>query len=185
MGKAFGRLLFIMVNISDPKRFKAEYEQHFSGLMYYAMRYVEREDVACDLLQDFFVRLWEKGGSFDNEQVFVVYLYRSVRNRCLTWLRDNERRAGRLAQMEQPESEESFLNGIIESEIYSLINDVFAELPEAAKKVYIRSLEGKSHKEIAEELKIAVNTIKKHKNNANRYLRERLKKLFSIIALLG
>lgn len=174
-----------MVNISDPKRFKSEYEQHFSGLMYYAMRYVEREDVACDLLQDFFVRLWEMGGEFENEQVFIVYLYRSVRNRCLTWLRDNQRRAGRLAGLEQPETEESFLNGIIEAEIYSLINNVFAELPEASKRVYIRSLEGKSHKEIAEELNIAVNTIKRHKNNANHYLRERLKKLFMLIAMLG
>ena len=174
-----------MVDLSDPKRFRKEYEQHFSGLLYFAMQYVTREDVASDLLQDFFVKLWEQGQSFDNEQVFLVYIYRSVRNRCLTFLRDDKRKAARMARMEPADTDESFLNQIIEAEVYSLINDVFAELPESSKRVYIRSLEGKSHKEIAEELKIAVNTIKKHKNNANNYLRERLKKLFMLIALLG
>lgn len=172
-----------MIDLSDIKCFKSEYEQHFSALKYFAMRYVESEDVACDLLQDFFVRLWEKGETFETEQGFVVYLYRSVKNKCLTWLRDNRRKVKRLAMMEVQESEESFLNQIIESEIYALINDVFAELPESSKRVYLKSLEGKSHKEIAEELKIAVNTIKRHKNNANKYLRERLGKIFTLIVL--
>lgn len=49
----------------------------------------------------------------------------------------------------------------------------------------MKSLEGKSHKEIAEELNIAVNTIKKHKNNANHYLRSRLEKLICLMTYLG
>ena len=51
-------------------------------------------------------------------------------------------------------------------------------------KKYI-SLEGKSHKEIAEELHIAITTIKKHKTNANNYLRERLKGLLCFMMYLG
>ncbi len=174
-----------MIDLSDPKCFKAEYERHFSGLRYYAVNYIGREDVASDLLQDFFMRLWEKGERFENENVLVVYMYRSVRNRCLTWMRDNRRHLDRLAGMEHPETEESFLNGIIEAEIYSLINDVFAELPVSSKRVYLKSLEGKSHKEIAEELKIAINTIKRHKNNANKYLRKRLSDIFTLLSLVN
>lgn len=174
-----------MIDLSDQKCFKAEYEQHFAALKYFAMRYVEREETACDILQDFFVKLWEKGEAFESEKAFVVYLYRSVKNNCLTWLRDSRRREARLAKMEAGDPDNSFLNEIIEAEIYSLVNDVFSELPESSRRVYIRSLEGKSHQEIADELQIAVNTIKKHKTNANRYLRERLKKLFMLIALLS
>jgi RNA polymerase sigma-70 factor (ECF subfamily) len=174
-----------VIDLSDPKCFKAEYERHFSGLRYYAVKCTGREDVASDLLQDFFMRLWERGERFGSEYALGVYMYRSVRNRCLTWLRDNRRHHDRLAAMERPETEESFLNGIIESEIYALINDVFAELPASSKRVYLKSLEGKSHKEIAEELKIAVNTIKRHKNNANKYLRKRLGDIFSLLSLIG
>lgn len=174
-----------MIDLSDAKCFKSEYEQHFSALRYFAMRYVESEETACDLIQDLFVRLWEKGETFNNEQAFIVYIYRSVKNKCLTWLRDNERNARRMAMFKAQETEESFLIQIIESEVYALINDVFEKLPAASKKVYLKSLEGKSHRQIAEELKIAINTIKKHKNNANRYLRERLGKIFTLILLAG
>ena len=62
---------------------------------------------------------------------------------------------------------------------------VFEELPDACRKVYLRSLEGKSHQEISEELNIAINTIKKHKNNANHYLRVRLEKLLCFITWIG
>ena len=63
--------------------------------------------------------------------------------------------------------------------------EVFEELSPASREVYMKSLEGKSHKEIAEELNIAVNTIKKHKNNANHYLRSRLEKLICLMTYLG
>ena len=48
----------------------------------------------------------------------------------------------------------------------------------------MESLRGKSQKEIAESLNISVNTVKKHINNANHYLKKRLDKLFLLLSLL-
>ena len=107
-----------------------------------------------------------------------------VRNHCLTLLRDKQRQDRRMEGFEVEEAEESFVYQMIEAEIYALINDIFEELPEACRNVYAKSLEGKSHKEIAEELNIAVTTIKKHKTNANNYLRERLKHLLCFMMYL-
>ena len=47
-----------------------------------------------------------------------------------------------------------------------------------------KNLRGKSQKEIAESLNISVNTVKKHINNANHYLKKRLDKLFLLLSLL-
>ena len=138
-----------LICLSERKKFKEVYEEYFTALKYFAMRYVKDEEVACDLLQDVFVKLWEKGDRFENE------------------------------------TEESFVHQMIEAEIYALINDIFEELPDACRNVYMKSLEGKSHKEIAEELHIAITTIKKHKTNANNYLRERLKGLLCFMIYLG
>lgn len=66
---------------------------------------------------------------------------------------------------------------MIESELYQAINRVFDELSDSCRRVYAASLEGKSQKEIAEEFRISVNTVKKHINNANHYMKERLKRL--------
>jgi len=48
-------------------------------------------------------------------------------------------------------------------------------LPDASRRVYAACLNGKSYKEIAEEFNISINTVKKHINNANHYMRKRLK----------
>ena len=116
------------IDFSDAKRFKAEYEAYFSALKYFAFRYIEDEEVVCDLLQDLFVKLWERGEMFENEMVLKAYLYRSVRNNCLTYIRDNRRREHRLAEYEPEETEEAFVDRIIEAEVYALVNEVFEEM---------------------------------------------------------
>ena len=70
---------------------------------------------------------------------------------------------------------------IIESEVYHAINKVFDELPDSCRKVYAASLSGKSQKEISEEFSISINTVKKHINNANRYMKSRLKNFFTLL----
>ena len=159
-----------LICLSERKKFKEVYEEYFTALKYFAMRYVKDEEVACDLLR-------EKGDRFENEMQLKTYLYRVVRNHCLTYIRDTQRKEKRMEGFEVEETEESFVHQMIEAEIYALINDIFEELPDACRNVYMKSLEGKSHKEIAEELHIAITTIKKHKTNANNYLRGRLKDL--------
>lgn len=74
---------------------------------------------------------------------------------------------------------------MVESEIYAMINQAFSELSDAARRVYVESLKGKSQKEIAEELNISVNTVKKHIYNANQYLRKRLEHLFLLILIFS
>lgn len=170
---------------SDIRKFRSIYETNFSSLKYFAMRYIKDENEVCDLLQDIFLKLWERGEVFENEIVLKTYLYHAVRNNCLTYLRNHRRRERQMQDFSPEESEEAFVNRIIEAEVYALINKAFEELSPMSKKVYLMSLEGKSHKEIADQLHISVNTIKRHKNIANRYLRGRLEKLICFIAFLG
>ena len=72
------------VDLSNVKQFKKSYERYFTALKHFAMHYLEDEYVVLDLLQDFFLKLWEKRETFKNEETFKVYLYRGVRNNCLT-----------------------------------------------------------------------------------------------------
>lgn len=171
--------------LSNSRIFKEVYEEYFTALKYFAMRYVKDEEVACDLLQDVFIKLWEKGDRFEDEMQLKTYLYRVVRNHCLTFIRDTQRKEKRMEGFKVEETEESFVQQMIEAEVYALINDIFEELPDACRNVYMKSLEGKSHKEIAEELNIAITTIKKHKTNANNYLRGRLKNLMCFMMYVG
>lgn len=175
----------IQINLSEAQHFETVYKQYFAALKHFALQYISDAAVVCDLLQDLFVRIWEKGEVFENELALKAYLYRSVRNNCLTYHRNLQRKENQMAGYERQESEEAFINRIIEAEVYALINEVFEELPPATRLVYLKSLENKSHKEIARELNITINTIKKHKNNANHYLRARLEKLLAFLVYLS
>lgn len=112
------------------------------------MRYVGDEELACDLLQDVFIKLWERVDEFENELQLKTYLYRMVRNHCLTFLRDKQRQEKRMEGFEVEETEDSFVYQMIKAEIYALINEIFEELPEACRNVYAKSLKEKATKKL-------------------------------------
>ena len=58
------------------------------------------------------------------------------------------------------------------------IKDIQARLREEIKGSSL------SQKEIAEEFSISVNTVKKHINNANHYMKKRLKNFWNFIVML-
>lgn len=173
-----------MIYLNDIQTFEEQYKAHFTALKHFAMNYINNEEIVLDLLQDLFLKLYEKKLSFETEENLKAYLYRSIQNNCLTYIRNNERLQKQLKDYSVSETEETFINKIIESEVFNLINKTFEELPETCKKVYKLSLQGKSHKEIAKELNITINTIKRHKNYANHFLQKKLQKILRIIFLI-
>ena len=161
-------------SVGQEKAFRILYEKYAPALRYFAAKYVEEGEVIDDIVQDVFVCLWEKR---------VDFMYKAVKNSCLNTIR-HQGVKDRYAEVALHEEElESFWDHILETELFELLLGVFNELPPACREVYRLSLEGKKHEEIAEILQITVNTVKKHKNNANHYMRERLKHILSLLVL--
>lgn len=166
--------------------FRVLYDKYAVALRYFAAKYVSDEDVIEDVLQDAFVALWEKRTEFSVENAVKAYLYKAVRHDCLNLIRHKQvenKYAEKILQ--EGDESESFLDQILESEIFQVLLTVFDELPPACKEVYRMSLDGDSHEEIARKLNISINTVKKHKNNANHYMKERLKNVLSILLWLS
>ena len=112
------------------------------------------------------------------QKPFCTKLY----NACIDLIRHQEVAQKYVKHVISENTEEkSFLDNMLESEIFQALRTVFNELPPACKEVYLLSLQGKSHEEISLQMNITINTVKKHKNNANHYMRERLKYLLSIL----
>lgn len=174
-----------VVDFGNSSVFRKQYELYFSSLKYFALRYIDDTDLACDFIQDVFLNLWNNRQTFKNDIAAKVFLYRSIRNSCLNHIRDRATHEKHHQQMSSLQTEDTFLNHIIEAEIYSTLKKVFNELPAPTQQIYRLSLDGKSHAEISEMLNISINTVKKHKNTANHFLRERLKNLFLLLLTLS
>lgn len=165
------------------RAFRILYEKYVPALRYFAAKYIGEEEMIDDVVQDVFVCLWEKRADFKTEETIKAFLYKSVKNSCLNTIR-HQGVKDRYAEVALRDEEQvSFWDHILEAELFELLLGVFNELPPACREVYRLSLEGKKHEEIAEILQITVNTVKKHKNNANRYMRERLKHILSLLIL--
>ena len=166
----------------DERVFQGIYEQYAPALRFFAFKYLADKESVDDVVQDAFVALWEKRADFTVENAIKAYLYRVVQRTCLNVLR-HQKAKERYVGAFQPEEDPSFLDNVLETEVFQAVRGVFEELTPACKAVYKMSLEGMSHEEISEKLQITVNTVKKHKNNANHYMRERLKHVLEMMVL--
>ena len=164
------------------KAFRYLYDKYASTLRYFSAKYVDDDATIEDVVQDAFLNLWEKRNEFKTESTIKAYLYKIVRSFSVDTIR-RRNIANRYAEkiVLEKEDQEFFLENIVESEVFQMIQTVFNELSPVCREVYQLSLHGKSHEEISQLLDISVNTVKKHKNNANHYMRERLKHVLSFL----
>ena len=129
-------------------------------LCFFASRIIKDQDVAEDLVQDVFVAFWKYDlSAFPNEKTIRTFLYTSVRNGCLNYLRDLEIRArnDRKAVPESEEDQDCFLLRQMESEVVTELFEAIDELPERCREIfYMAYLQEKEEKQIAELLRVSV-----------------------------
>lgn len=165
-------------SISDPKYFEDIFRLYFKPLTYYAIRLVRDQDSAKDIVHTVFINLWERRESISLSKPLKAYLYTSVHNRCLNYLRD------RTKFLEDDAGELEFLNELAEPgdshieqvETESRINEAINKLPEKCRQIFILNrFEEKKYSEIASELNISVKTVEGQISKALRVLRKELK----------
>jgi RNA polymerase sigma-70 factor (ECF subfamily) len=171
------------------KVFDYLFHHYYSGLVVFAMKLVDEKEVAEDIVQEFFYKLWSEREKRSINQSFKSYFFSSVRNRCLDYLRHQKisRKADvYLAQkMQQDLLNESDM--LVESELRERIHGAIDKLPEKCRKIFVMNrLEGMKPGEIAEHENISIRTVEGHIGKALKLLREELKPYLPgyIIALL-
>lgn len=135
------------------------FKEYYKPLVVWAATFLHDTQRSEDVVQDFFVKLWEK--SFVDKlqpDTLKSYLFTSVRNLALNQLDriDPLRRACDVARYESPwEEYDSF-----EDEVFRRVETEIGKLPPRTQEI-IRSvyLKGMKYKEVAEELGISVSTV--------------------------
>lgn len=163
----------------DETVFQALFVDYYPVLVSFALKYVERDGVAEDIVQDVFVKIWEGRSGLRDVDNLSAYLYQMVRFRCFNHLRAEKVRHEATRSYTE-EMDVSEMNEYIKEETFRIVMHAVEELPPGSRAVFSRALQGFSAKEIAEELGIAVETVKKQKQIARRQLKEKLGNLFTL-----
>ena len=151
------------------KEFEFYFRKLYLPLGMYALRIVDDAVLAEDLVADSFSKVWQKireGLEVDN---FKSYMYQTVKNECLSYLRTKKDIIGLENIMEvNPET-------IDTSERDAKIWKEIEDLPEKCRQVFLLSKrDGLSNEEIAEEMGISIKTVKNQMTKAFSRLREAL-----------
>jgi RNA polymerase sigma-70 factor (family 1) len=157
--------------------FDALFEVYSPKLFGFSMKYFRNENEAEELVQDVFVQVWEHRESLKSEYSFKSYLFTIALNLIRKHFNQKAislRYLGSLQKDPELTYIEIFHNNDFES-ILQQINIIVSQMPPRRREIFIKSkLEGKSSKEIGQELNITAGTVDNQVSDAIRFIRSRL-----------
>jgi RNA polymerase sigma-70 factor (ECF subfamily) len=191
-----------MVNVELNKRliegdshaFETVFKLTHPRLLGYCSLFVSDHMAAEDLVQECYVKLWEKRKTIKPRQSVESLLFVMLRNRCLNYMRDRkvsyvEEDIDTVKETDiQHLFEIDFLDmekKALEEELIEAIKLEIEKLPEKRKLVFIKSkVDGLKNNEIANYLGISVKAVEKHLHQAKVQIQRGLMSRHPVIAIL-
>jgi RNA polymerase sigma-70 factor (ECF subfamily) len=161
----------------DEAGFEHLFKTYFLSLTHFARKYVHDNDTAKEIVHDVFLNLWGKRNSIDSSSSLKSYLFTSVYNRCMNYIRDQRKfnKDDQVFNIIEQETQEVPYDHLETMELESRIIEALNDLPARCKEIFMLSrFEGTSYAEIAEKLGLSVKTIETQMSKALRILREKL-----------
>jgi RNA polymerase sigma-70 factor (ECF subfamily) len=179
--------IFDRITVLDERSFELIFKEFYPPLVMFANKFTKDSDASADIVHQVFIKFWEKREEMEPDQRLKSYLFTSVHNRCLNYLRDRKK----FVQSDLP-ADYAALNQYVEDplrmeeeELRSQIDAAIEALPEKTREVFILSrFEDLKYKEIAERLDISVKTVENQMGRALRMLREKLGDYLVILIMI-
>ena len=173
--------------------FKEVFNQNFAFLCNYSENIVKNKNTAEDIVEEFFIRFWEKRASIRINTNLKSYMLRSVHNQSIDYLR--KKAAGIEARIEEYTdlsmlklitTFHSASEAIELNELNNKIDVAINQLPEACRRIFtMNRFEDLTYKEIASRLNVSVNTVEMQMSRALKKLRVSLKDYLQILFSIG
>lgn len=163
----------------DERAFSQLFDHHYRGLADFVFRLTDSLEMAEEIVQEVFVKVWEDRRALGKIKKISDYLFILCRNRGVSYLRQRARDYLRLQAYAQTELSEAELDSHQWSDreqLYVVIEKAICALPSQQQKIFrLAKLSRVSHAEIAAQLNISAETVKKHMKLALRSVREFVK----------
>jgi RNA polymerase sigma-70 factor (ECF subfamily) len=163
------------------------FKEYFKPLTAFAYKFVKDIDDAKSIVHDVFTKVWENRNDIDMTKSVRSYLFTSVNNRSLNYIRDrkkfvNERDiSGNYTEL----SENDVSDLLSANEIQQKVDAVLNQISPKVKEVFVLSRhEGLKYQEIADRLHISVKTVETHMSTALKELRKNLKEYLTALIII-
>lgn len=153
----------------DHSAFETVFRRYYRPLCSFVYQLMGNPEKAEDVVQDAFMAAWVRHKDFDSEQKLTSFLFVVSRNIAINLLRSSDAKTvrGRLPEI----TADNFLdNRLLIDEFDSKLKNWLGALPEKCRQVMELALADHKNQEIAEKLKISVNTVKNQKTKGFKIL---------------
>ncbi|OUJ71961.1 RNA polymerase sigma-70 factor [Hymenobacter crusticola] len=157
---------------NDTAAFDLLFDQHAPALCRFVHGYLKSHADAEEVVQDCFLKLWERRHAFDQDIVFKTYLYTSAYRAILKQLRRQRYWVFEDCDGEVLIEEGSPGNLVEYQELEELYQSAVAQLPSRRRQIFALSRQqGLSHAMIAKELNISVKCVENQMTHALKFLK--------------
>ncbi len=163
------------LKVGDTDAYTQLYDKYHPALYAYVLKFVKIPEVAEDILQEVFIKLWEIRKRINSDLSFNAYLYRITRNCVFKLLK-------KISKDEDMRVDIAYklINSVNTADLKlqwqqyeAILNSAISSLPPQRQKVFkLCRQEDKSYEEVAAVLHISRNTVKEHMVYAVRSLKD-------------
>ncbi|MCF8359491.1 MAG: RNA polymerase sigma-70 factor [Prolixibacteraceae bacterium] len=168
--------LFQQIKEGNKQSFEKLFRFYYAPLCHFSRKYIADPDECEEIVQGFFLKIWEKRSDLDITVSVKNYLFSSVRNRCLNYIKHQKIRQGyKTDVLSKNNSQLNPDNYILEVDLHNKIREGIDSLPPRRREIFILSREeGLKYREIAEKLGISIKTVETQMGQALKDLRKKL-----------
>lgn len=180
--------LVSLLNHGDETALRTLYERYIQRLYGFIVRTTKSPELAEDIVQDVFANIWENRHRIDPEQSFKSYVFTVAKNQLLNLLQRIQHESNilheisRYANLAENTTEET-LNF---TESNALFLEAMQKLPSQCREVFERcKIQGKSYKQVAEELSISEGTVNSQMVKAIKIIRKYINLKQALLLLIA
>lgn len=165
------------IRSGDHSAFETLFYRYYSQLCVFSNSYVRSLDIARDVVQEVFIKIWDNREEFYINQSLKAYLYMAVRNQSLNFLQQKKQKQRLEDRLKKQQSINDAINKVElnTEELTQKVWKIVEELPERRRTIIILYRKhGLSYAEIAEVMGIARKTVENQMGKSIKYLREQL-----------
>jgi RNA polymerase sigma-70 factor, ECF subfamily len=157
----------------DENALEKVYKASFRSLVYYATEITGQLQLAEEVVQDVFLKIWQNCSELHIKGSFKAYLFQSVHNHALNIIRQQKtlKESVNLVTNEKTwqfisdnyKIDDNLIDKIFSDETEAIIEQIIKDLPAQCRKVFLMSrIESLKNEEIAMQLGLSENTVKTH-----------------------
>lgn len=170
--------LLLSLQEDNTQVFETLYTTYFRGLHVYVLSMIKDEMEAEEIVQQVFVKIWEKRKSISIQSSIKAYLYKAVYHESLNWIKHQKVKAAYashrtyvMKNSPTPQANETLAQKTLEQKI----REALLELPEQCRTIFqLSRFEELKYREIAAQLQISEKTVENQMGKALKLMRIKL-----------